>query len=426
MWRAVREWYIVGIGVLLIAGGLTLAAHQSSPPPAINQAAVTAPDQTTPAAKTATRTAQQAAPGTASGIPAPRVTAAAVPAEQSPVSTAPAAPAAVAAAQTTAPSPAPLSHDHATPSAASETSAQAPPTPSASPASGGDPVAGRLVFRKCQACHSLEPGKNILGPSLAGIVGRKAGAEPGYSYSPALKQADIVWDAQDARFLSRRSAEDGSRKQDAVSGSQDRTRPRRRDCVPRPVDRRRATGRSRTERSAARRAGACGGSRAATRRNRPNAAEPAELGHRLRRRRQLHIALGHRRGPHGLYRGRRSDRRKGQSDADCGGRSGGPAHLDQWRGRRARHRLSRPGHEIAARDRKRREHDDCFPRHQIRRLHLFLQRARTPTRGHAGAVHRHPAAGAASGGRSRHFARARPTCRRRSPSASRRPCASTC
>ena len=176
MWRAVREWYIVGIGVLLIAGGLALAAHQSSPPAAVNQAAGTAPDQTTPAPKTATRTAQQAAPGTASGIPAPRVTAAAVPAGQSPVSTAPAAPAVAAAPQTTAPSPAPLSHDHAAASAASETSAQAPPTPSASPASGGDPVAGRLVFRKCQACHSLEPGKNILGPSLAGIVGRKVRA----------------------------------------------------------------------------------------------------------------------------------------------------------------------------------------------------------------------------------------------------------
>jgi nitrite reductase (NO-forming) len=45
-------------------------------------------------------------------------------------------------------------------------------------------------------CHSLEPGKNILGPSLGGIIGRKAGAEPGYSYSPALKQADIVWDTK--------------------------------------------------------------------------------------------------------------------------------------------------------------------------------------------------------------------------------------
>jgi nitrite reductase (NO-forming) len=41
----------------------------------------------------------------------------------------------------------------------------------------GDAVAGRQVFKKCQACHSLEPGKTILGPSLAGIVGRKSGAD---------------------------------------------------------------------------------------------------------------------------------------------------------------------------------------------------------------------------------------------------------
>ncbi len=53
----------------------------------------------------------------------------------------------------------------------------------ATPNAGGDPAAGRQVFRKCQACHSIEPGKNILGPSPAGIVGRKSGAEPGCSYS---------------------------------------------------------------------------------------------------------------------------------------------------------------------------------------------------------------------------------------------------
>jgi nitrite reductase (NO-forming) len=47
----------------------------------------------------------------------------------------------------------------------------------------GDPAAGRQVFRKCQACHSLEPGKKLLGPSLQG-----------YDYSPAMKQANIVWD----------------------------------------------------------------------------------------------------------------------------------------------------------------------------------------------------------------------------------------
>jgi cytochrome c2 len=56
----------------------------------------------------------------------------------------------------------------------------------------GDASAGRLVFRKCQACHSIEPGKNMLGPSLAGVIGRKAGTEAGYNYSPAMKSADIV------------------------------------------------------------------------------------------------------------------------------------------------------------------------------------------------------------------------------------------
>lgn len=42
----------------------------------------------------------------------------------------------------------------------------------------------------------MEPGKIILGPSLAGIIGRKAGSESSYNYSPAMKQANIVWDAK--------------------------------------------------------------------------------------------------------------------------------------------------------------------------------------------------------------------------------------
>jgi len=57
----------------------------------------------------------------------------------------------------------------------------------------GDAAAGRQVFKKCEACHSLEPGKNLVGPSLAGVVGRKAGSEPGYDYSPAMKQAKYIW-----------------------------------------------------------------------------------------------------------------------------------------------------------------------------------------------------------------------------------------
>src|SRR5262245_1528564 len=65
-----------------------------------------------------------------------------------------------------------------------------------SEAIGGDAVAGRQVFRKCQACHSMEPAKNMLGPSLAGLLGRKTGSEAGYNYSPAMKQANITWDVK--------------------------------------------------------------------------------------------------------------------------------------------------------------------------------------------------------------------------------------
>ena len=46
-----------------------------------------------------------------------------------------------------------------------------------------------------KACHSLEPGKNALGPSLAGIIGKKSAEVPNYNYSAAMKAANIVWDA---------------------------------------------------------------------------------------------------------------------------------------------------------------------------------------------------------------------------------------
>ena len=59
--------------------------------------------------------------------------------------------------------------------------------------SAGDPTVGQKVFRKCGACHSLEPGRNMIGPSLGGIIGRKAGTEQGFTYSSAMKQANITW-----------------------------------------------------------------------------------------------------------------------------------------------------------------------------------------------------------------------------------------
>jgi cytochrome c len=57
-----------------------------------------------------------------------------------------------------------------------------------------DAAAGEKMFVHCAPCHSTKPGENKLGPSLAGVVGRKAGTEPGFSYSSALKGQDITWD----------------------------------------------------------------------------------------------------------------------------------------------------------------------------------------------------------------------------------------
>jgi len=55
--------------------------------------------------------------------------------------------------------------------------------------------AGESVFKKyCAVCHSVEAGANKIGPSLHGIVGRKAGTAPNYSYTDANKNSGITWD----------------------------------------------------------------------------------------------------------------------------------------------------------------------------------------------------------------------------------------
>lgn len=55
--------------------------------------------------------------------------------------------------------------------------------------------AGRKVFARCANCHQVGPGaRNLFGPELNGIIGRRAGGLPGYAYSPALKQAGFTWD----------------------------------------------------------------------------------------------------------------------------------------------------------------------------------------------------------------------------------------
>ena len=55
------------------------------------------------------------------------------------------------------------------------------------------PTGDTLFGQQCGACHSIVPGETRVGPSLAGILGRKAGSLPGFEYSVALKKSDLVW-----------------------------------------------------------------------------------------------------------------------------------------------------------------------------------------------------------------------------------------
>lgn len=49
-------------------------------------------------------------------------------------------------------------------------------------------------FAICSACHATQPRAPArIGPSLRGVVNRKAGAAPGFAYSPAMKKSDVTW-----------------------------------------------------------------------------------------------------------------------------------------------------------------------------------------------------------------------------------------
>jgi cytochrome c len=58
----------------------------------------------------------------------------------------------------------------------------------------GNAARGEPMYRACVACHSLEPNRNMTGPSLADIWNRKAGSLASFPrYSSALKSAGIIW-----------------------------------------------------------------------------------------------------------------------------------------------------------------------------------------------------------------------------------------
>ena len=205
MWERVRafckEWSIFIIGLVVIFGAIFVGAHLSpstNPPPveATNQGrdqdkkfvASSVPNVQSPRGGGTKQPDLQVAQSTKTPLEPPAVQVSPVPSPspspQPPSKDSQAAPAHNHVAAVDTPKPDATS---------GQSAAQAAPNATAAM---GDAGAGRLVFRKCQACHSVESGKNMLGPSLAGVIGRKAGTEAGFSYSPAMKSADIVWNLQ--------------------------------------------------------------------------------------------------------------------------------------------------------------------------------------------------------------------------------------
>ncbi len=84
--------------------------------------------------------------------------------------------------------------------AETEETAEAPEAEEAAPPADvafadltGDAAAGETVFAQCRTCHLVEEGKNGVGPSLYGIVGREAGSIEGFNYSDANANSGVTW-----------------------------------------------------------------------------------------------------------------------------------------------------------------------------------------------------------------------------------------
>src|SRR5580658_7997704 len=63
------------------------------------------------------------------------------------------------------------------------------------PVRAGEVDAGRRIFAACSVCHDTGPA-NKIGPTLFGIVGRKAGTAQAFRYSRAMKRSKIVWNEE--------------------------------------------------------------------------------------------------------------------------------------------------------------------------------------------------------------------------------------
>ena len=87
-----------------------------------------------------------------------------------------------------------------TPTASASASATPTPTPSATRSATPTPTPTQAMaatppasFAQCGVCHAVEPGKNGIGPTLAGVFGRRSASVSGFNYSPAMREANLTW-----------------------------------------------------------------------------------------------------------------------------------------------------------------------------------------------------------------------------------------
>jgi cytochrome c len=65
------------------------------------------------------------------------------------------------------------------------------------PAAAADANHGKVLFQACAACHSEKP--DAIGPSLKGVLGRKAAALEDFRYSAPMRRASLTWDDANLR-----------------------------------------------------------------------------------------------------------------------------------------------------------------------------------------------------------------------------------